>query len=191
MEILFPIFVYIATGFTLGVIAQTVVTWSRFNKKQQEVAPVDQVDDADMPLVAAEWQTTIETQMKFNDLIIRFRAIVLSVFILSIGSLLYIYGSGSLAAIDLTIMLGMLAIFWIACFILDLGYYHQLLLGSVRHARKFDENEFFRSKGLFGLTEQISMEISLLRTKVTMWVFYLLPIIIICTLMVLKELNLI
>lgn len=187
MESFFHILIYLATGFTIGVITQTLVTWANFRKKTITVVMPEEPDDPNLDIMANEWRTTIQMQMKFNDLIIRFRAIVLSVFMLSVGALFHSYSTGSIVGIDLTIMLGMLLIFWLACFILDYGYYHQLLLGAVRHARKFDENQFFRSKGLFGLTEQINMEISLLRSKVIMWLFYLFPMIILFTLMVLKE----
>jgi hypothetical protein len=188
---LLPLFIYLLTGFTLGVIVQTAITWSHMRRKQP--APVQQGDPghAELQLLANEWRTTIQMQMKFNDLIIRFRAIVLSVLMLSLLLLVRAYFTGAIVGVDMHIMLAMLFVFWLACFILDYGYYHQLLLGAVRHARKFDDNAFFRSKGLFGLTEQINLEIGLLRSKVVMWLFYLLPMCIISSLFYLMEMRVI
>jgi hypothetical protein len=185
------IFISFAFGTGAGILAQALVNWVRMKGDKLALPPAlrpnFKPDDAEVGLLSDEWRTTIQMQMKFNDLIIRFRAIVLSVFVISVGVLFYGHCMDEVSGTDLIVMLAMLLVFWIACLLLDFGYYHQLLLGAVRHAKKFDENKYFRDKGLFGLTERINMEIGLLRTKVIMWLFYLLPASIVFVLVLLKK----
>ena len=45
--------------------------------------------ECDLELLKEEWKVTIQTQMHFNDLIMKYRSIILSVFITSLG---VIYG---------------------------------------------------------------------------------------------------
>jgi hypothetical protein len=189
MEAITLFFVPFAVGIGVGILAQATVNWLRMKGERLNLPLIKDPDrrpsESEVGLLSEEWRTTIETQMKFNDLIIRFRGIVLAVFVLSVGFLFHIYSQAEITGQDLIIMLGMVLVFWVACLILDFGYYHQLLLGAVRHAKKFDENKYLRDKGLFGLTEKINMEIGLLRTKVIMWTFYLLPACIVLMLVIL------
>lgn len=96
-----------------------------------------------MPHLKDEWKTTIETQMHFNDLIIKFRSVVLSVFLTGLG---VVYGfSDKLGENNnLYFILVLAFVFWICCFVLDYFYYQKLLLGAVKHADKFDDNEYFQ-----------------------------------------------
>ena len=65
-----------------------------------------------------EWKTTIETQMHFNDLIIKFRSVVLSVFLTGLG---VVFGlSKKMGSNDnLYFILTIAFVFWICCFLLD------------------------------------------------------------------------
>ena len=113
--------------------------------------------------------------MHFNDLIIKFRSIVLSVFFTGLA-VIYGYSDKLTDKDKLSFILTLAFVFWICCFLLHYFYYQKLLLGAVKHAEKFDENEFFKKRGLFGLTKRISFEISSFLTKSLIWMFYILPL---------------
>jgi hypothetical protein len=170
----------------IGALLQSAYTaWKR--KKEIDIEQDGEIEceECDMEYLKEEWKTTIETQMHFNDLIIRFRSIVLSVFLTGLG---IVYGfSGKLSTDNnLSFMLILAFVFWLCCFLLDCFYYQKLLIGAVKHANKFDDNEFFRKKGLFGLTKRISFEVSGFKSKMLIWIFYLLPLIILGVLVYLK-----
>jgi len=167
-------------------------TWhKRIRKKEEkekEFEALNKLDcaECDLEILQLEWKTTIETQMHFNELIIKFRSIVLSVFIAGIGAIYGISRNFTLSQTDLFLMLGLAAIFWLCCFMLDFFYYHRLLKGAVKHACKFDEAEYFKSRGLLGLTRRISYEINFQLTTAIICSFYTLPIIAMLLIILLK-----
>lgn len=172
----------------VGALTQGFYTeWKNKRKKEDEIEENSKIEceECDMEYLKEEWKTTIETQMHFNDLIIKFRSVVLSVFITGLG---VVYGFSDKLSINdnLYFVLILAFVFWICCFILDYFYYQKLLLGAVKHAKKFDENEFFKKKGLFGLTKRISYEISGFLTKTLIWLFYLIPLIVLAILAFIK-----
>ncbi|MCW5908161.1 MAG: hypothetical protein KIS94_09900 [Chitinophagales bacterium] len=179
----------IFVGAILHVIRQQLQ--KKEESKLEEIKQLQQIEceDCDIEYFVKKWQTTIESQMHFNDLIIRFRSIVLSVFIASLG---FIYGvSEKLSFTDDTKIkwFFLVIIFWICCFLLDYFYYHQLLLGSIEHSCKFDNNKRFREKGLFGLTKTISIYVNATSSKILIWTFYLLPLIGLLTFIYFKYFN--
>ena len=166
----------------VGAVVQGFYTeWKTRQKKKtsDEIAENRNIEceECDMEHLKDEWKTTIDTQMHFNDLIIKFRSVVLSVFLTGLG---VVFGlSKKMGSNDnLYFILTIAFVFWICCFLLDYFYYQKLLLGAVKHAEKFDENEFFQKKGLFGLTKSISFEISGLLSKSLIWIFYILPLVV-------------
>ncbi len=122
-----------------------------------------------------EWKTIIETQMHFNDLIIRFRSIVLTAFITLIGASVALNSAGRINEIQSMIMLAMIAALWITAFVMDYCYYHRLLLGSVRQALKFDNSEIGKKYGLFGLTTCITRVVQPPTSKIMVRYFYEIP----------------
>lgn len=165
------------TGAILFAIRQKLRKRDEEKKKEIEELHKIECEECDIEFLVKEWEVTIQTQMHFNDLIIKFRSIVLSVFIASLG---FIYGISE--KLDLTEevrnkFLMFAVVFWLCCFLLDYFYYHQLLIGSVEHSCKFDNNKKFREKGLFGLTKTINLNISPLISTILVWMFYLLPLI--------------
>jgi hypothetical protein len=125
-----------------------------------------------------EWKITVQTQMHFNDLIIKFRSIVLSVFIGALGIIFGLVEKFNLSN-KLANKAFLFAItFWLCCALLDYFYYNRLLIGSVRHARKFDTNTELKKIGLFGLTETISFHVSEMASKILILSFYLIPLIL-------------
>lgn len=173
--------IYTLAGFVLGIMVN--IYWKNRKKNEEKTIKDYQskfsidVSKEYLSHYVKEWEVCINTQMHFNDVIIKFRSIVLSVFIASIG---FIYGiSEKLQFTDSTKIkwFGLAMVFWLSCFILDYFYYHKLLLGAVKHAEKFDNNEVFQKIGLVGMTKTISLKITALRTQMTIWLFYLMPLI--------------
>lgn len=145
-------------------------------------------DELIINLFFEEWKTTVETQMHFNDLILRFRSIVLSVFVAGLG---VIYGledvlEKNIIKLDNVYLLPI--VFWLSCFIIDFFYYQKLLIGSVEHACKFDEMEFFKKNKILGLTTSISSKISKSWSNLLILSFYIIPLFIWYTLIKTKKL---
>jgi hypothetical protein len=186
-------FVYVVLGLFVGALMQYLYTRNkkRISEREQRNGELDKLEcpECDPEACMEEWKVTVNTQMHFNDLIIKFRSIVLSVFIAGIGLIFNAYKSREIVEGELIVMVAMALVFWLACFLLDYGYYHQLLIGAVRHAQKFDDNEHFRKAGHFGLTKRIALNVGVVQTKVVLWCFYMLPIVAVVALVLLKNLG--
>jgi len=127
-----------------------------------------------------EYRLVIETQMHFNDLIIRFRSFTLTAYttifagVLAFGKFGAANGELDIVAVLLLSLIPNLL--WLSAFIIDLKYYHRMLNGAVKQARKFD-NSFLSKWGLFGMTTTISKNANLKSSKKLVVVYYLLPVV--------------
>ena len=122
-----------------------------------------------------EWQVIIETQMHFNDLILRFRSITLTAFVTLIGAVVAIGKLGILQPDSIHLLFLLVFILWATSFIIDYLYYHRLLLGSVKEASKYDNSKYSKSLGLFGITKSISHQVRPLTSKWLVFIYYSLP----------------
>lgn len=130
-----------------------------------------------LELIQKEWSAVLGVQMHFNDLVIRFRAMTLTAFGAFVGAAVAIGQIANLSEGDRKIVLALPIAFWIAAGILDLGYYHRLLIGAVAQAAKFDENPKLKELGFFGLTENIRNTVRPFTTKVLVILYYLVPLV--------------
>ncbi len=174
MIVFFLILISIVSGM-IGALIQTFLSKKTIKKKKP--LPIKD-EEINFELVMEEWKITIQTQMHFNDLIIKFRSIVISVYVTGMG---LIYGFSDILKANeyLQVAVSLAMVFWVSCFLLDYFYYQQLLLGAVSHSHKFDDNKLFQEKGLFGLTREISNGVAKWRTKIFIWLFYLLPMLVV------------
>ncbi len=122
-------------------------------------------DEKSLELLMREWEVDLQTQMHFNELIMKFRTAGLTI----VGLFL----SAAVGALKfdktLSIGIGLAAVaLLIAFWILDSRYYFKLLIGAVNRTQRIDElfssEEMFlninkRSMRLFGLTRSITDEI--------------------------------
>jgi len=122
-----------------------------------------------------EWQVIIETQMHFNDLILRFRSITLTAFVTLIGAIVAIGKLGIIQPNSIQLLFLLVFILWATSFIIDYLYYHRLLLGSVKEASKYDDSKYSTSLGLFGITKSISHQVRPLTSKWLIIIYYALP----------------
>ena len=137
-------------------------------------------------LYLKEWEVTINTQMHFNNLIIRFRGLTLTAFAAFFGAILAADITNKLSESGFFIILTILAIFWITSLILDFGYYHKLLLGAVKQSYKFDDSNYLKKMGFFGITTCISKSVHPPTSKVLVLLYYLLPLMALATLFLAK-----
>ena len=134
-------------------------------------------------LILEEWKTVIQTQMHFNDMIMKMRttgvSVVLAVFGAAAYSLqfdrLYLTISGysfHASVLIIAFGLGML----VGVFGLDYFYYYKMLLGAVKRGYEIDEAYKDRqvdNTKIFGMTTMIRDEIGKPRkSKVFIGLFY-------------------
>lgn len=141
----------------------------------------------ELELILREWKTVIQTQMHFNDMIMRTRTngltVVMAVYGAAAFSLQYrqlylnIFGLRfHVAAAIILFGIGML----FGLFAIDYGYYYKMLIGAVERSYKIDDA--FKGKkiagfGIFGMSREISKAIGKPnRSKTFVVIFYLIPI---------------
>lgn len=129
----------------------------------------------------------IDTQQHFNDLIIRFRAIVLAAFVSFAGTIILLQRiNSSITLNDIYLLLAIAIIFWITAFCVDYLYYNRLLFGSVSQALKYDNSEVLSKLGLFGLTQNISNHIHPPTSKILVCLYYFIPMLCIFIVLLIK-----
>lgn len=134
-------------------------------------------------LVLEEWKTVIETQMHFNDMIMRLRTTGISIVLAFFGaaSLSLQYAQLYLTifnfnfhAAALIIASGLVLL--LSIFVLDYCYYYRMLLGAVERGYQIDKA--FKEKpldgiSLFGMSTEIREAIGKPhRSKYYVWAFY-------------------
>ena len=134
-------------------------------------------------LILEEWKTVIQTQMHFNDMIMKMRTtgvtIVLAFFGAAAISLQYerlflrICGfSFHAAVLIIACGLGML----VGVFFLDYFYYYKMLLGAVKRGYQIDQaykDRLVDGVKMFGLSTEIRDAIGRPHlSKVFIWIFY-------------------
>jgi hypothetical protein len=131
-----------------------------------------------LALYMEEWKTVIQTQMHFNDLIIRFRSFVLAAIGALFGALLAWdskWGGNKDRKWFWTLSVTLLAM-WISAFVMDYCYYFKMLLGAVESAKKFDVLGREFNPQLFGLTETINNKVSVTGSSWSIIIYYCLPV---------------
>ena len=129
------------------------------------------------------WKEAIETQMHFNDLLIKMRTTVISI-------ILAVFGGAAIAVkevdwyvnflgFDLRLsaaVVGLGVLFLIVQFIIDKFYYFPLLLGAVKYTGSLGER--FNIPELSGLTLSINQEVSEKIAKRVLNFYYFIPIVL-------------
>lgn len=164
--------------------------------KGKRIEPINQIptelpkisgdDDLILKYYIEEWKTVIQTQMHFNDLIIRFRSITLTAFASFIAGIFVIQKTTNISLKDLLAVILIVLIFWVTVGILDFFYYFRLLLGAVSQGLKFDQSEYFKKMGLFGLTTNISNHIHPPASRLLIFFYYALPLVSVGAILILK-----
>jgi len=153
------------------------------NRIPESLPDLSDNEKAVIPFYQTEWKTIIETQMHFNDLIIRFRSISLTAFITLAGASVALQKTEKIDEKQVLLIMLFLSALWVTAFVMDFFYYHRLLLGSVAQAMKFDKSNLGKKLGLFGLTTCISRVVHPPASKIMVGLFYGIPGIVMLVLM--------
>lgn len=160
----------------------------KFEANKPEMVEIKQpeFDTKELPNILKEWEVVIQTQMHFNDLLMKVRTATLSVVLAVFGAAGYsiLNKDAFLLTVNefilhpsvLIISSGIVILF--SMFIIDYGYYYKMLVGAVRRGLEFD-NEFRSSLGrkYFGMTTMIRDEIGKAgKSKYFIISFYWIPI---------------
>jgi small-conductance mechanosensitive channel len=134
-------------------------------------------------LLLDEWKIVIQTQMHFNDMIMRMRTNVVTIVLAFLGaasislqydSLFMSFSGFSFHASILIIISGLVLLFGV--FILDYFYYYRMLRGAVNRGYQIDEafkNKKFNGAKLFGMSTEIRDAIGKPHwSKYCIWAFY-------------------
>lgn len=126
------------------------------------------LDDASkMQMLMEEYKIVINTQMHFNDMLMKMRAAVFSVVIAIFGGAGAVLGQYpdrfiSIWRLDVhiaapVILFGLVLL--LAIYMLDHKYYYKMLLGAVERGYEFDQKfkdeVFYQGFHLFGMSEKI------------------------------------
>jgi hypothetical protein len=140
----------------------------------------------EMQLLLEEWKVVIQTQMHFNDMIIKMRTAGLSVLIAVFGGAAIAIGQYPDRFIEIgrrdfhvaapIILFGLLL--WLAIFVIDYFYYHKCLLGAVERGYQIDDvckGRKVAGTTMYGMTTLIRDAIGKPgASKFYIWTFYLL-----------------
>lgn len=129
------------------------------------------------------WKVALETQMHFNELLIRSRTTVVTVAMAVIGATLIAFRETNITfnictkEVHIGIVILCIGIgFLCTQFIIDYFYYFKLLLGAVEFTTKLDRK--YEEEGMFGLTTCINKSISQKKAGQILFAYYLIPIIL-------------
>jgi len=129
----------------------------------------EDVSTEEIKIILEEWKTVIQTQMHFNDMIMKIRttgiSIVLSVFGAAAYSLqfdklyLQVFGFSFHGAVPI-VSFGLVMMFSI--FIIDYFYYFKMLLGAVERGMEIDkayEDRMINGVKMYGMTTKIGEKV--------------------------------
>jgi len=122
-----------------------------------------------------EWRTIIQTQMHFNDLLVRLRTVTITALATLVGAAVAIIQIAKLRDGAAIVVFWAPWFIWLIVFVLDFFYYHRLLIGSVKAALKFDDNKFFQKQGLFGMTQVITDTVTPPTSRWMIGIYYFAP----------------
>lgn len=132
------------------------------NEKKQ-----DDIEPKNLDLIMEEWKTVIQTQMHFNDMLMKMRTAAISVVVAIYavaGALVGQFPNSFLVICGKQVHISILIIgfgitLWIGIFLIDYKYYYKMLLGAVERGYEFDEAfsnvKVYKDLSMFGLSSKI------------------------------------
>lgn len=91
------------------------------------------------------WEKVVDVQMHFNDLCLRIRSFSISILGVLLGAAAIAYRfAGHISIFDYkiptaSIFIAISVVVWLAFYLMDRFWYHELLKGAVHHAQKIEE----------------------------------------------------
>ena len=134
-------------------------------------------------IILEEWKTVVQTQMHFNEMIMRARTTGVSVVMAVYGAAAIAYGQYPSKVLKIysleyhvstaIILFGLVLL--VSIFSIDFLYYYRMLIGSVEHAEMMDKaftNRLVAGARIFGMTTTISGKVGRLRSFLCLLIFY-------------------
>jgi hypothetical protein len=141
-------------------------------------------DDPNPVALVNRWRAAVDTQMHFNEMLIRTRAAGMSIVVAVFGGAalavekfpqhvtLFLGLDIHLAAV--VMFFGLLLLF--SLFVLDYFYYYRMLLAAVEKTEALEAQSRRPGEPIaFDLTGAISHKVSRVRATIVLWVFYGVP----------------
>lgn len=160
------------------------------NKPTVTEVTLPEPDLVQLPYIIEEWKIVIQTQMHFNDLLMKMRTATLSVVLAVFGAAGYSFTVieilpftfGNLGVVHPAVfIIGSGISILVAVFLVDYKYYYKMLLGAVEQGYEFDE-EFQKLENIFGrryfgMSTKIENEIGkTIVSKHYVNLFYMIPL---------------
>ena len=151
-----------------------------------EVTDIAVESNSKEPLIQ-QWKTVVDAQMHFNDMILRTRALGITVVIGVYGAAAALANRPPQLTVEITgrhpnassliICLGLALL--VSVFLLDYCYYYKLLLGAVERGeqleRELSSQGATQPRETFKLTLQLSTCVSRKRARNLIFAFYVIP----------------
>lgn len=123
-----------------------------------------------------EYKLVLETQMHFNEMLLRYRSLAFTVIPAFGGLAAFILGNVINAKVGLLFGSTLLGV-WIAVFLVDYLYYFRMLLGAVRRSKEMEDE--IRTQGFspsfLGLTTHICKRVPEWLAHLLVILFYFIP----------------
>ena len=144
-------------------------------------------EDRNQLAIVQRWRAVIDTQMHFNDMLMRTRSIGLSMVIAVYGAAIVSagqYPDSSVKFVDLRLhvavgifAVGMLLL--LSLFLLDRCYYYRMLLAAVEHGEELERESGTPAQPIeLRLTQRISASVSRPMGTFVLLVFYAVPFLV-------------
>ena len=144
-------------------------------------------EDRNQLAIVQRWRGVIDTQMHFNDMLMRTRSIGLSMVIAVYGAAIVSAGQfpdSSVRFVDLRLhvavgifAVGMLLL--LSLFLLDRCYYFPMLLATVELGEEIERESGSAAQPIeLKLTQRVSATVSRTRAKVALLIFYAVPFLV-------------
>lgn len=192
MEYSFFVLLSSMLAFFLGIVARhsvftrdTSVEAQPVNTIPSKLPKIGKDEKNVIDIYQKEWERIIETQSHFNDLILRFRTIILTAFLTLSGVIIAVSSKLKIGTASLKWLIIFPMAIWVIAFILDFFYYQKMLIAAVTQAKKFDAHNRLRELGLFGMTTCISNAITESASRTLLFFYYGVPPVIATIMMLL------
>ena len=84
------------------------------------------------------WEKVVDVQMHFNDLCLKVRNVAISILgvLLGAAAISFRYAGGAQASVFIFVAI----VVWLAFYLMDRYWYHELLKGAVHHGQEIEKN---------------------------------------------------
>jgi len=146
---------------------------------EMNITPLKETTREKVERVFQEYKLVLETQMHFNDMLMKYRSLAFTVIPALGGLAVFILEKITNIGIAFGFALLLFAV-WIGVFLVDFCYYFRMLLGAVKRSEELEEEikEMGFSPSFLGLTGHINKTMPAWAAKLVVLLFYLVPFLV-------------